>query len=145
MSKYSRWVSLQYKTFMIPLSDTGLLPRGSFAKCTPSHTHADLDNCFDVWQVSVETELGFVRPSGPLVRLWHHLLDIHTSVGSKEAETGEHLTLKDSCVPTPTHTHTCTHTHLAFMLHCNAQIATCTYCKHTVNFVLRSCVLLTLH
>lgn len=78
------------------------------AKCTPKHPctymHSQRAVCFDVWQVSVETELGFVWPSGLLLSLWHHPPVIHTSVSSKEAETGEDLSSKNSCVP---HTHLC--------------------------------------
>lgn len=72
-------------------------------KCTPKHPctlmHSQRTDCFDVWQVSVETELGFVWPPGLLLSLWHHPLVIHTSVNSKEAETGEDLSSKNSCVP----------------------------------------------
>lgn len=42
-------------------------PAPSETRKNPSQTYAELDtaDCFDVWQVSVETEPGFVRPAGP--------------------------------------------------------------------------------
>lgn len=103
--------------FQLSKTSAGSFPAGwHSAMCTPPkhplppHMHSWAADCFDVWQVSVETEFGFVWVSGPLLRLWHHLLDILTRVSSKEAATGEDLTSQDSCVP-HRHSHTLSHTH----------------------------------